>query len=153
MDAYATGDFKGHLHMKVLSKHEAEIVINKIKGAGLWHGDNNTFAKLDLPVEIRAVRSALFVGRKILTTAGGFDPKGLWIDKDAGSLFCGLDVVFTALVSDSKLGIQFEEGWSDYITQDAEWDTMIETQNKKLKDKKAPPTKGLGKSKASGKGR
>lgn len=62
-------------------------------------------------------------------------------------------MVFTALVSDSKLGIQFEEGWSDYIAQDAEWDTMIETQKKKLKDKKAPPTKGLGKSKASCKGR
>ena len=87
-------EFKGKLFAKLGSPTEADTAITMIKRMNLKYEDKQIFAKIELPLEIRLVKSLLFVGKNVLVGEQNFDKYGLGVDAGENILKCGEDVVF-----------------------------------------------------------
>ena len=142
-------NFNGVAFGLYATKSECDVVIKKLRAAGLEYGGHKVWAKLGQPLEVRIRNSVLFETKKMLIQWGE-NGKALWVDADQQQLTYGDDTVLTVEVDNHKLQTVFGDGWESYITADnQDWNKFIKNAYEKL-SRQAPPTKGVGNGTAKG---
>ena len=147
------GDFNGIMFGKYPGNVERETVVKKVRESRQEFGGQKVWAKADQPLEARVAQSVLFAAKNMMKSKEwGFDGRSLWVDTDKNWLTCGQDdTVLKVSVNDSKLLIEYGEGWEAFIVPDNNaWTEIIKDAEAKLAKQRPLPTKGLGKGKKSG---
>ena len=142
---YVKGDFKGIVFMKFKNADECEAAIRTMKDAKLKCGDNEVWAKKEMPLETRTVKNLLFAVKLMMLDWNVYDKRALWVDTDEMVLKVGFETIMTPTVVDGKLAVDFADGWRSEVECEA-FKKIYEEAVKKLQSA-AVPTKGVGKGK------
>ena len=149
VESYCKGDFKGILFAKFASKGERDTAVALLRSAGYEHEGKKVWAKPDMPLEARTVRSFVFAAKNVMN-AWGWHELDLWADPDAGTLKLAGEVVISASVKNGALCVEYGAGWEAY------YNTADHPEMKQLivdSDSKIKKGAGKGGDKATAKGR
>jgi len=129
---------------KFTSQSERDTAVNLLRKAHLTEGDQKVWANIDMPFQERMLRTFVFGAKRVMIDEWKFPKLGLWADPVTGILWNGDDIIVTAMIQDSRLQLQYGDGWETFVTDVhyPEWNALITEINTKLKN---VPTKGIGK--------
>ena len=81
-------------------------------------GGNSIWAKEDLPLEARILRSVT-MGAKHAMVDWGWPEKTLWADPAAGTLKLAGEIVLSASIHEQQLNVEYGKNWKPYLTSAA----------------------------------
>ena len=157
---YCKGDFNGILFAKFASKSERDAAVKSLKQAGSKVGDKTVWAKPDMPVNLRALRSVAFGGKRVFVEEWGYDKSSIWaeVDETGANLWHHNDLVLAAKIEDHSLITTYGDGWEEYLNKDThpQINNLLQMNRQKVagaatkssgkgKSKGKPPGKGAGK--------
>jgi hypothetical protein len=150
IEHYCKGDFKGLLFLKFSSTAERDIAVKKIKDAKLKQGDQDIWAKADLPAKIRARQALLFGIKRIMMSWGVYAQGSIWVNIEKSCVMVGNETIITVSENGDELQEQITDGWNDELNCEEFHSLLSESKAKfKLGGKIA---KGIGKGKKGSKG-
>eukprot|EP00929_Paragymnodinium_shiwhaense_P081765 TRINITY_DN42878_c0_g1_i1.p2 TRINITY_DN42878_c0_g1~~TRINITY_DN42878_c0_g1_i1.p2 ORF type:complete len:147 (+),score=39.07 TRINITY_DN42878_c0_g1_i1:159-599(+) len=134
----------GVLFAKFRDTHERDAALRRLRDKSSRDGDNEYWAKPDMPLEQRVVQSFLF-GAKYLFAKWGFAKTALWVDLDKSEFYVGNGEVANVTMKSGKLEVKVATDWKADLVDDPEWKKLIEMAETKLGAKGKGAEKGKGK--------
>ena len=111
---YIKGDFKGIIFAKFHSKEDRDTAVALIRSMIRTHEDPEVWAKPDMLLAPRTLRSTVF-GIKYAMVEWGWPKESLWADKDAGTVKLAGETVLTVSVEGNELKTEYATGWAEYF--------------------------------------
>lgn len=145
-EVFSKGDYKGMLFAKFLSKEQRDTSVQKLRKASPSRDQNRTWFTEDAPVEERQCLAVLFGVKRFLIDEWGYDKFAFWIDKSSMAMYYGInnDYIFSCVVRDSILHIDYGMEWEDFI-RDTNLDELVEKANTAIsRSRNAKGKKGMG---------
>ena len=120
--------------------------MQKFRKASPSRDQNRTCFTEDLPVQERQCLAVLFGVKRFLIDEWGYDKFAVWIDKSSMAMYYGInnDYIFSCVVRDSILHIDYGMEWEDFI-RDTNLDELVEKANTAIsRSRNAKGKKGMG---------
>ena len=111
---YTKGDFKGMIFAKFKSKEDRDTAVDLIRSMARSYDDPEVWAKPDMLLAPRTIRSIVF-GTKHAMTERGWPKQALWADPTTGTLKLAGEIVLTVGIKGNKVQTEYGEGWDNYF--------------------------------------